>query len=464
MYDFDEPILNISDFIFLNISILIAKNITDSYLTVSEQSYNELKPFILYSNLVWFLLIQIFDSYSMKRFETADKILSRSLKLVGSFILIILMDIYILHPIKISNYFSLIYTSILFSLVMFTRFTGVYILKKLRKKGQNIKRVIIVGLDENTIKLTNTLNNELSFGYKILGFFCDEKKINNENSSHRIIGGINLIQSFCLENSIDEVYISTKNYSPKDTKKIINFCDSNFIRLKIIPSFQEYTLNRRININFYSEIPILHLRKEPLENQFNKLQKRIFDLFFSTIVILTIIPWLFPIVYIIQKLSDKGPVFFIQKRSGQDNIVFNCFKFRTMSESSDNNKVGTLKNDPRITRFGKILRKTRVDELPQFFNVFIGQMSVVGPRPHMISHTKEYAELVDQFLVRQFVKPGITGWAQTTGYIDESKKLREMQDKVKKDVWYIENWTFLLDLKIIVLTILNIFKKDKNAY
>ena len=189
-----------------------------------------------------------------------------------------------------------------------------------------------------------------------------------------------------------------------------------------------------------------------------------FDLFFSLFIILILYPLIFPAVIIIQKLTSKGPVFFIQKRSGQDNRVFNCIKFRTMFIDKSNNIIGTQKNDPRITPFGKFLRKSRIDELPQFINVFKGDMSVVGPRPHMLKHTEEYSKIVDEFLVRHFVKPGITGWAQATGYIDETKKLQEMKDKVKKDIWYIENWSFVLDVKIIMLTVFKICSKDKNAY
>lgn len=188
-----------------------------------------------------------------------------------------------------------------------------------------------------------------------------------------------------------------------------------------------------------------------------------FDIAFSIFVILIVMPWLFPIVFIIQKITSKGPVFFVQLRSGQDNKIFKCLKFRTMTLNDFSDKIGTQDNDPRITKFGKILRKTRIDELPQFFNVLFGQMSIVGPRPHMLTHTEEYSKLIDQFLVRQYVKPGITGWAQATGYIDESKKLQEMQDKVKNDIYYIENWSFMLDMKIIFLTIYNVFKGDKNA-
>lgn len=445
------------DFLLVNISFVAAEKIYIYYFLSRELIPIDLIPYLLYCNTIWFLLIRIFGAYSILRFETSDKIILRALKMTLSYILLLLLDVLFFRYVKISINFILIYSSIFFISILTLRTINVYLLKTFRKKGVNNKKVVLIGMDENSSKMFDILNKELSFGYKVLGYFTYAPH-------QKSLGSLNDFYSYSKINQVDEIYISTKDASPTDIKQIINFCDSNFIRVKLIPDFQNFTLNRRINIDFYADMPVLHLRKEPLELPVNKYSKRIFDLIFSLLVITTIFPWLFPIVIILQKIFCKGPVFFIQERSGQDNLVFKCLKFRTMKENNESNSKGTLKNDPRITPFGKILRKTRIDELPQFINVLLGQMSIVGPRPHMLKHTEEYSKLVEQFLVRQFVKPGITGWAQTTGYIDESQKLQEMTDKVKKDVWYIENWSFILDLRIIALTILNIIRKDKNAY
>lgn len=459
-----KSILFVSDIILLNICFFIARFIAIDFFKSSYKIPDDLFPFILYSNLIWVLLTKVFSAYSLMRFESAVKIISKTLNLNVVYLIILFLDIFFFRYIQISVLFISIYSVIFSILFIASRITQIYLLKSFRKQGVNNKKVIIVGINRNSLKLAKTLQRELSFGYHILGFFVKDIDEKNRNLATPTIGYFEDIFTFCESNEVDEIYFSSENYEPSEIKKIIVFCESNFIRFKIIPNFQEYTFNRRLTIDFYGDNPILNIRKEPLENQTNKISKRIFDIVFSLSVIILIYPWLFPIVFIIQKLTSKGSVFFIQQRSGQDNVVFNCIKFRTMTVNEFENTKGTLKNDPRITAFGRILRKTRIDELPQFINVFLGHMSVVGPRPHMLKHTEEYSKLVDEFLVRHFVKPGITGWAQTTGYIDETKKLQEMKDKVKKDIWYIENWSFALDLRIIAMTIINIFSKDKNAY
>lgn len=457
--DFFRLILYFLDFISLNLSYLTIYNLQFNSYTFENQKFS----FLIFSNILWILLSKIYKPYQLKRFESADKMLNKSYKLLLVYVLIISSIFVLIIPKENQNFHYFITQLILFGITATTfRLISVYSLKLLRKKGINNKNVLIIGSNEEAIKLFQTLKNELSFGYKVMGYIDINPSIKLENENY--FGTPEKLEEIILSNKIDEVYCSIPNETTYNIKKYILICERNFVRIKLIPNFQKYTINRRVSADFYIEQPIIHLRKEPLENVLNKLQKRIFDLIFSILVIVLIYPWLFPIVFFIQKITSKGPVFFIQKRTGQDNKKFGCIKFRTMYINKDSELKGTLKNDPRITPFGKFLRKTRIDELPQFINVFRGQMSVVGPRPHMLKHTEEYSQLIDEFLVRQFVKPGITGWAQTTGYIDETKKLQEMKDKVKKDVWYIENWTIFLDLKIIALTILNIFRRDENAY
>jgi putative colanic acid biosynthesis UDP-glucose lipid carrier transferase len=163
-------------------------------------------------------------------------------------------------------------------------------------------------------------------------------------------------------------------------------------------------------------------------------------------------------------MDSAGPVFFKQQRSGRENDSFLCFKFRTMQVNTDSDQLQATKGDSRVTKMGVFMRKTNIDELPQFFNVFLGTMSVVGPRPHMLRHTEQYSELINNYLVRHYAKPGITGWAQVNGYRGETKELIEMRDRVDYDIWYIENWSLLLDLKIIYMTVFNVFQGEENAY
>jgi lipopolysaccharide/colanic/teichoic acid biosynthesis glycosyltransferase len=208
---------------------------------------------------------------------------------------------------------------------------------------------------------------------------------------------------------------------------------------------------------------LVNPQKIPLDDISARVQKRLFDILFSTFVIVFIFTWLFPIIALLIKLSSKGPVFFIQERTGVNNKTFMCIKFRSMQVNAEANETQTTYNDPRKTAIGHFLRCTNLDELPQFINVFLGNMSVVGPRPHMIKHTIEYSKLIDYYLIRHFVKPGITGYAQVNGYRGETKQVIQMEKRVKYDRKYIEKWSLIWDLKIIWLTL---FGKDvsKNAF
>lgn len=192
--------------------------------------------------------------------------------------------------------------------------------------------------------------------------------------------------------------------------------------------------------------------------------KRSFDILFSLFIIFFVFSWLYPILAILIKLESKGPVFFVQLRTGRNNMHFKCYKFRSMRVNGDADKKQATLNDHRITRIGAFMRKTSLDEIPQFFNVLIGNMSIVGPRPHMISHTQEYSQLTEKYKVRHILRPGITGWAQILGLRGEVKTPEAMLKRVDADVWYLKNWSFLLDLKIIFLTFWITLKGDKNAY
>jgi len=243
----------------------------------------------------------------------------------------------------------------------------------------------------------------------------------------------------------------------------MKICQRRFIEFEIIP--REHNLfPRGTNMEFYGDLPVLVLKDEPLHRLRNKIIKRTFDIFFSSLVILLIFPILLPVVALLIKRESPGPVFFIQKRTGYFNKPFRCFKFRTMKVNSDSDRKQATKGDNRITKIGAFLRKTNLDEFPQFFNVFLGHMSVVGPRPHMLNHTEDYARLIDDFMIRHQVKPGITGWAQINGYRGPTETVNKMAKRVEYDVWYIENWGFLLDIKCIIRTVTNMFKGEENAF
>jgi putative colanic acid biosynthesis UDP-glucose lipid carrier transferase len=232
----------------------------------------------------------------------------------------------------------------------------------------------------------------------------------------------------------------------------------------VIPEFSEY-LSQTFSIDYIQNIPIMKLRSEPLNSFTNRILKRAFDVVFSSIVVMVLFSWLFPIIALIIKFTSKGPVFFVQERTGKDDKAFACFKFRSMTVNVASDELQATKNDARVSPFGAFMRKTSIDELPQIFNVLLNNMSLVGPRPHMLKHTEEYRVSVDKFMVRHFAKPGVTGWAQINGFRGETKYIKDMENRAAADIWYIENWSFFLDVKIVCTTAFSMFfKKDENAF
>ena len=329
---------------------------------------------------------------------------------------------------------------------------GIFLsLKVFRKRFKgNRRNVIIIGKDTLSNELAAMFNNQKEYGYNLINQI--ENTDNYDN-----------LQTYIKEQKPDEIYLSLKDMSPKQIQEAILFCDNNFINLKYIPSKKEI-LSNPSKVEYYGYIPIIPEHRTPLELYPNKFIKRTFDILFSLAIIVFVISWMFPIIAIIIKLESKGPVFFKQKRNGLYFEEFECYKFRSMVVNKDADILQAQKNDARITRFGKFLRKTSIDEMPQFFNVLLGDMSVCGPRPHMLTFTNQYAGDIDRYKVRHFVKPGITGMAQTHGYRGEIECKRDIVNRIKYDLFYIENWSLLLDLKIIFLTVKNALMGDKKAY
>ena len=296
--------------------------------------------------------------------------------------------------------------------------------------------------------------NNPDYGYNLVKVFSLKERKEDK---------INECLAFVSNDKIDEIYCAMADLSDNQMANIINFADNNLKTLKFIPD-EKQMLSANVKFEFYDYIPVIPQRNILQEEHFNKVVKRIFDLVFSSVIIVTVLSWLMPIMAILINLESKGPLFFIQKRNGLNYKSFSCYKFRSMKINDRADLELASKDDARITRIGKFIRKTSIDELPQFFNVFFGEMSVVGPRPHMVSVTNLYAANVDKFMVRHFVKPGITGLAQSKGFRGEVETDEDIINRVKYDIFYIENWSILLDIKIIFITIFNTLKGDDKAY
>lgn len=290
------------------------------------------------------------------------------------------------------------------------------------------------------------------------GFYDDSIK---EGVTGQLQDGINLLNN---GESYHQIICSSKKVSRKIVNEIINYCYLNKVNLLLLPDENE-SLSKNFTSIYINGIVAYQLDAKPLDKKINKFLKRSFDVFFSLMVFIFILSWLFPLLALLIKTGSRGPVLFIQKRNGLNNTEFNCLKFRTMFLNDDCDVKQARVGDDRVTKIGKFLRKTSIDEFPQFINVLKGNMSVVGPRPHMIKHNQMYAELIENYDHRSFVKPGITGLAQVLGYRGETESdLFLMKIRVRMDIFYINNWSFFLDLKLVFKTILNVFFPSKNAF
>jgi putative colanic acid biosynthesis UDP-glucose lipid carrier transferase len=322
-------------------------------------------------------------------------------------------------------------------------------------------RVVIVGAGPVGIELKRIMESKSSMGYRVAGFFDDADNISGEEV--HVIGKVDDCIKYVRQYHIKEIFCALPDRAIDKINKLMRQADKEMVRFKLVPDVKDY-FKKNVNVHMLGHFPIISTRSEPLENISNKISKRIFDVVFSVFVICFVLSWLFPLIALLIKLESKGPVLFKQLRSGKDNKPFYCLKFRSMKVNEDSNRVQARKNDNRITKVGAFMRRTSIDELPQFFNVLVGNMSVVGPRPHMLRHTKEYSALIDEFMVRHFLLPGITGWAQVSGLRGETQEDEEMEARVKADIWYMENWSMFLDLKVVFLTIWQVFVPNDKAY
>lgn len=455
---FISLILLAGDIILLNGSLFIASlEVSLSGNRVVTYSYY---PILLLLNLLWVLVAVFFGEYTIYRVKKNEIILLDLLKTLAVHLLSFLSLAFLFNGSPFSTQFILTSYAIFSVSVSFWRFFAISGLKWYRAKGFNYRRVIILGAGPVGQAMRDFFESDFSHGYRFLGFFDDDPA--KYASDQPVMGTIDESKKFAIENNVEEVYCALPDSAGDKVRDIIKFCDKSLIRVKIIPDFMRY-IPKKVNIDFYGSIPVILIRKEPLEKTYNRLAKRTFDLVFSALIIITVFSWLFPLIALLIKATSKGPVFFRQKRSGELNRDFMCLKFRTMRESKDADLVQATKNDQRLTSVGKILRKTNLDEFPQFINVLRGEMSVVGPRPHMLKHTEEYSSIINGFMIRHFAKPGITGWAQANGFRGETKDPSLMRRRVLYDVFYIENWNFIFDLRIIFLTIWNMLKGEKNA-
>lgn len=450
--------INISyDVFMLNLVLALAISSTNS-IPIGFDLISDNKIIFIWFNLFWILAATTGKLYLYRNLVYFKEGIRRS---VGSFVIFLILVISIdfllfsntlvvrsmLMPFLISFCFMFLAARLLF-----------YALKKIYALELfSGRKVLLVGEMQYVTKVQKLIVAKKELGFIYSGNI--EESFFAENYEKAKLSLFELVK----QEQAEEVFFIKTGISNEHLYNITQELDKLTIRVRIIPDFFNFYTKPQ-NLSFIGDIPLLSLRREPLESLFNRMLKRGFDIIFSLFVIIFVISWMFPLLAILIKIESKGPVFFKQRRSGRDNNPYWCYKFRSMHLNAESEYLKASRSDARITRIGSLIRKTSIDELPQFFNVLIGNMSIVGPRPHMLTQTVNYSNLVGKYMIRHFVKPGITGWAQVNGYRGEIIKYEDLEKRVEHDIWYLENWSFLLDVQVILLTIYYVIIGQKNAY
>lgn len=440
--------------ILLLIDIIIINSVLFLVLVPKQQHYF----FHIYISVFWFVLAFFLKYYKIDRHINSYKVLNLIFKQGILFSLGFFAYFGIFKEgIVVNEQFNTLLIATVLTAGVKTLFF--ILIKNYRQLGENYRKVVFLGENNTSEKMMHLFQQKKHLGYIVEGFFSDRLSKNK-----LYLGSKSSLYEFVFENLIDEIYVALSEVNKKEVKALTKFSNENNIQLKLIPNSNElYSKSQQAEV-YEGDFKVLSVKKLPFEFFENRIIKRVFDTFLSFFFILFLMSWLTPILWILIKLESKGPLFFKQEREGLNGNSFFCYKFRSMKTNREADKLQAIKNDYRITKIGRFIRKTSIDELPQFFNVFLGDMSVVGPRPHMNSHAVKFEQEVTDYIKRYAVKPGITGLAQVRGYRGGIKKKSDIENRVRLDIFYIENWSFLFDVKIIFNTIFNVFEGEENAY
>lgn len=444
-------------------SIVLATRFTEFQHSFFSQA---IFVYVFVNLITWFIAARSFGLYDDLRMKPISIEWVMFLKAFGIFTLVKSFIFFqVLEDFSLQKYPFLLNSLLIFVLVPAQKLLVRIVFKKLRNSNNYARKVLIIGAGENGMSFYENCVANQFYGYQLTGFLDDEKQpqLNGE-----YLGKTEDIENVIANYEVDDIVVTLPVAKEGDIRRIVAVGEREGKRVRIIPDYNTYS-NGKLHVDSMGNLSVITLRSLPLDYLDNKFYKRVFDVVFSILGIVLLFSWLFPIVSLIIKLTSRGPILFKQDRWGLNNKVITCLKFRTMVASSkdvdeNGNYLQAQKNDPRVTAIGKFLRKTNLDELPQLFNVLFGSMSLVGPRPHPVPLNMSSKDSVEKYMMRHWVKPGITGWAQVHGYRGETKDRFLMKKRVKYDLWYIENWTFWLDLQIIVQTLVNMIKGEKNAY
>lgn len=451
--------LMLYDYILINllhtISLLQIHELNNQYSLLQVVSFG------LFINLGWYFIAVALRLYNIESllvttWDLGKVFLALCLFGASALLFLFLLDIPSINRVQLVPYYLL-----LIFLVFLSRFLYQLFKFYLFKQSGFLSNTLIIGYNNTSKRLAEYLQHSVG-ALKLVGF-VDEPENIKELSVLPVFSGIANTINIAKQYGINEIYSTITPEEHPQVAELLPLTEQACMRLHFVPNVSHF-IEKGMVVQHLHHLSICSLRKDPLEDVGNRIIKRIFDLTVSIFVLVFILSWIYPLVAVFIKLTSKGPILFFQLRSGINDKPFYCLKFRTMHMNANADHIQATKNDSRITWIGKILRKTSLDEFPQFINVLKGEMSIVGPRPHMLKHTKEFSAVEKHYMVRHLLKPGITGWAQVNGYRGEIKDPNQLTGRIECDVWYLENWSLVLDIKIILLTIYRVFKGDKNAY
>jgi putative colanic acid biosysnthesis UDP-glucose lipid carrier transferase len=450
----------VGDYILLNGTLYVSL-IMEDHRPVWQEVY-DYKLTILLLNFCWSYSSSLFGIYNHFLKRKAAPMMTASIAAISVFILLALIIKFTLPYLYIPPTIFVNCFTLFPGLLLVWRCSFLLFREHRHKYWQDgSNSIAIVGAGAAGIEFYNYIVSNPQLDYTIAGIFDDDLAKVPDNMHY--LGKVEDCLAYASANNICEIYCALPFQDCDRIERLMLEADKHMVRFRLIPDIKG-AIRQNFLIELFGYFPVLKPRQEPLENKANEVIKRIFDILFSSIVIVLVLSWLIPILGLIIKLDSKGPIFFKQLRPGKNHKPFYCLKFRSMVLNGESDSLQASRNDARITRVGKFIRKTSMDELPQFINVLLGDMSVVGPRPNLFIHTRDYSHVINTYMVRHFLMPGITGWAQVNGFRGETREPDAMLNRVQADLWYLENWSILLDLKIIFLTLVHVMKNNNNAF
>jgi len=447
------------DLLILNTIFFICQVIFKTHL--SSNTASAYFNFWVVSNIFWIVPSFLLRTYAGKIILSFEFFTKRTIQVYLLWIIFVLVYLFFSFEVNISRLFIFsIFISFGLGLLL-NRFLYLGIRNYYKKSDHIFKKVLILGYNDTAKKLAKYFEED-GINTQLIGYVENEGNV-HELTHYPVLTGIENTLRVAKEMKINEIFSTITPEQNKDIYELMFQSEKECIRFKIVPNLSVF-ITRDVHIEYFGDLPILSLRSEPLYDVGNRIKKRALDLVVSTLVIVFILSWLIPILGLLIMLESRGPIFFSQLRTGKNKSSFKCLKFRSMRSNNEADTKQATKNDSRVTAIGRFIRKTSLDEFPQFINVFKGEMSLVGPRPHMLKHTTDYSKVVEDYMIRQFLKPGITGWAQINGYRGEITNPEQIKMRVNKDLWYLENWSLWLDIQILFLTIYHVLRGNKNAF